>query len=121
MPRSAAWSASACSSMTTATSTSVPSAAMRRATRSAAGTSDSRTTNHRTRLMPAPSLPLPDARLDVVHQHLDGGEVPPALGHDEVGVLLGGLHVHVVHGLHGVAVLVDDALRAAAALGDVAL
>src|SRR5690606_17186280 len=62
-----------------------------------------------------------DAGLHVVHEHLDGDVVAPALRHDQVGVLLRGLDVEVVHRLDRAAVLVDHALGAAPALGDVAL
>ena len=52
----------------------------------------------------------------MVGQHLDGGGVFAAVGHDDVGVALAGLHKGLVHGLDRGQVLVDDAVQAAAAL-----
>ena len=55
----------------------------------------------------------------MVGQHLDGGAVLAAVGDDDVGVALAGLHKGFVHGLDRGAVLGDDAVQRAAALLDV--
>ena len=52
----------------------------------------------------------------MVGQHLDGGGVFAAVGHDDVGVALAGLHKGLVHGLDRGQVLLDHAVQAAAAL-----
>ena len=62
---------------------------------------------------------LLDQAADVVGQHLDGGAVLAAVGDDDVGVALAGLHKGFVHGLDRGAVLGDDAVQRAAALLDV--
>ena len=53
-------------------------------------------------------------------QHLDGGGVLAAVGHNDVCIALAGLYKGFVHGLDRGQVLVDDAVQAAAALLHVA-
>lgn len=55
----------------------------------------------------------------MVGQHLDGGAVFPAIGDDDIGVALAGLHKSLVHGLDSGAVLGDDAVQRAAPLLDI--
>ena len=52
-------------------------------------------------------------------QHLDGGGVLAAVGHDDVRVPLARLDESLVHGLDGGEILMDDAVEGAAALLDV--
>ena len=54
-------------------------------------------------------------------EHVEGGRVHAAVGDDDVGVALRRLDELQVHGPDGRQVLVDDAGRRAAAIGDVAL
>ena len=53
---------------------------------------------------------LLDQAADMVGQHLDGGAVFTAIGDDDIGVALAGLHKSLVHGLDGGAVLGDDSM-----------
>lgn len=62
---------------------------------------------------------LLDQAADMVDQHLDGGAVFTAIGDDDIGVALAGLHKSLVHGLDGGAVLGDDAVQRAAPLLDI--
>ena len=62
---------------------------------------------------------LLDEAADVVGQHLHGGAVLAAVGHDDVRVPLAGLHKGLVHGFDRGEVLVDDAVQRAAPLFDV--
>ena len=55
----------------------------------------------------------------MVRQHFDGGGVLAAVGHDDVGVALAGLHKSFMHGLDGGQVLLDHAVQTAAPLLDV--
>lgn len=55
----------------------------------------------------------------MVDQHLDGGAVFAAIGDDDIGVALAGLHKSLVHGLDGGAVLGDDTVQGAAPLLDI--
>ena len=55
----------------------------------------------------------------MVGQHLHGGAVLAAVGHDDVRVPLAGLHKGLVHGFDRGEVLVDDAVQRAAPLFDV--
>lgn len=55
----------------------------------------------------------------MVDQHLDGGAVFTAIGDDDIGVALAGLHKSLVHGFDGGAVLGDDAVQRAAPLLDI--
>ena len=55
----------------------------------------------------------------MVGQHLDGGAVFTAVGDDDIGVALAGLHKSLVHGLDGGAVLGNDAVQRAAPLLDI--
>ena len=52
-----------------------------------------------------PHICLFDQAADVVRQHLDGGGVLAAVGHDDVRVALAGLHKSFMHGLDGGQVL----------------
>ena len=55
----------------------------------------------------------------MVGQHLDGGGVLAAVGDDDVRVPLARLDESLVHGLDGGEILMDDAVKGAAALLDV--
>src|SRR5690554_2907991 len=124
--------------MTSATCSREPSAFTRLTASTRPATSDTAITAHRrastlrVRLTPSTSwlqihrrasyrLPVAQEGVHVAGEHLERHAVAAALRQDQVGVLLGGLHVEVVHGLDRAAVLRDHALGRAAALVDVAL
>lgn len=62
---------------------------------------------------------LLDQAADMVGQHLDGGAVFTAIGDDDIGVALAGLHKSLVHGLDSGAVLGNDTVQRAALLLDI--
>ena len=53
--------------------------------------------------------------------HIQGHQVLAALGNDDVGVFLAGLHVHFVHGFNGFLVLLQHAFQGPAPLGHIPL
>lgn len=57
---------------------------------------------------------------NTLRQHIHGHEVVAALGDDYVRVALGGLNVHLMHGLDRGEVLVHDGFEAAAPVAHVA-
>ena len=60
------------------------------------------------------------ARFDIVGEQLYGHDVAAALGHDEVGSLLGRLDIHLVHWFEHIAIAVKYHLGCASALHTVA-
>ena len=57
---------------------------------------------------------------DALEDHLERHEIMPALGHDDVGVALAGLHKLLVHRLYSTEILGRDRLEAAPTLLDIA-
>ena len=59
--------------------------------------------------------------VDMILKHLHGNLIITAFGDDDIGIFLAGLHKLLMHGLHGIDILVDHGFQTSGPFHDIPL